>query len=480
MKYEMTIKSDKPNFTNSQQTAVNNIIDFIAKPFNEVDNIRGLSGAGGTGKTFVLKYIIRHSKWNPSMFTLTAPTHKACRVLEQSANHTAITIQSCFGFKLDVDIDNFDPNRPEFRPIGKTKINSDNTKVLVIDEASMLNYHLVNYIKKFCAKNSIKILFCGDASQLPPVNENTSRAFSVSNKVFYLNEIVRQEDNNPISDLLKILRSDIDNKTFNFLTTIYNKKECYNESGKGYKVFTRNEFPAIVKEKFNDVEFTTNIDKYRLVAYTNRAVTTWNKFIRQNIIENAERTILNKNDLIMSYNTIVNEFNDIVLYNSEEYIIEDIANYVDPVYTFKGFLCNFRAIHGGGLTKGLFILNHNDSYTINRYYTEIDTLVNNAKSANKNEASRYWKKYFDFKRKYLLLANLADSTGKIMFTRDIDYGFAITSHRAQGSTYENVFVDINDICYDKYGKPYTNINEVLRRLYVACSRVRNNLFLCYG
>ena len=50
----------------------------------------------------------------------------------------------------------------------------------------------------------------------------------------------------------------------------------------------------------------------------------------------------------------------------------------------------------------------------------------------------------------------------------------------QGSTYNTVFVDVNDIVFDKYGHPYTNQDELLRRLYVACSRASSNLVLCYG
>ena len=67
-----------------------------------------------------------------------------------------------------------------------------------------------------------------------------------------------------------------------------------------------------------------------------------------------------------------------------------------------------------------------------------------------------------------------------MFTRDIDYGFALTSHKAQGSTYKNVFVDINDMVFDKNGHPYTNADDLLRRLYVACSRASDFLVLNYG
>ena len=67
-----------------------------------------------------------------------------------------------------------------------------------------------------------------------------------------------------------------------------------------------------------------------------------------------------------------------------------------------------------------------------------------------------------------------------MFSRDIDYGFAITSHKSQGSTYDTVFVDVNDMVYDRYGAPYSNQDDLLRRLYVACSRARKELILCYG
>jgi ATP-dependent exoDNAse (exonuclease V) alpha subunit len=67
-----------------------------------------------------------------------------------------------------------------------------------------------------------------------------------------------------------------------------------------------------------------------------------------------------------------------------------------------------------------------------------------------------------------------------MYGRDIDYGFAISSHKSQGSTYKTVFVDVNDMIYDKNGKPYTNRDELLRRLYVACSRASHELILMYG
>ena len=47
---------------------------------------------------------------------------------------------------------------------------------------------------------------------------------------------------------------------------------------------------------------------------------------------------------------------------------------------------------------------------------------------------------------------------------EIKYAYAITAHRSQGSTYEQVFVDYQDILYNR------NRKEAFQCLYVACSR----------
>ena len=109
-------KSDnsKYNFTNDQRKAIDNIIDFIAKDFNPAKYIVGLTGAGGTGKTFITKYIITHCKYSNSVIKCTSPTHKACRVFSQAIGGKDVdTIQSTFGLRLDLKLDDFDPKNPQ-------------------------------------------------------------------------------------------------------------------------------------------------------------------------------------------------------------------------------------------------------------------------------------------------------------------------------------------------------------------------------
>lgn len=320
-----------------------------------------------------------------------------------------------------------------------------------------------------------------DSSQLPPVNEKTSQAFLIASNTYYLKEVVRQGDNNPISKLLKLLREDIDNKNgWRFLDYISKNRQDYNEEIKGFYVCGQTEFSDLIDTCFNDEEYTKNIDLYRIIAYTNSRVAQWNNHVRHMIIQDADKSLITRNDLIMSYTTVVNVFNDIIINNSEEYIVKDIVDTVDNDYEFKGFLIKFQAIHGGAITQPLFVIDHYDNYTFQMYYKKLTSLIDDAKKASSSERGSKWKQYFDFKRKYLIASNITNSNGKILFSRDLDYGFAITSHRAQGSTYKNVFVDINDMIYDKYGHPYTNRDEMLRRLYVACSRASNQLVLSYG
>ncbi len=473
-------KDTNIKFTKDQEIAVHELIEFLAQPWDDKKYINALCGAGGTGKTFVIKYVINNCKWSGGVIGCAAPTHKACRVLSNSIGGKEVnTIQSLFGFRLDVNIENFDPENPAFNPVGKDKL--DGLKVLIIDEASMLNAKLVKYISNKCKKLQIKVIMLGDSSQLPPVNEKISQAFLIASNTYYLKEVVRQGDNNPISKLLKLLREDIDSKNgWRFLDYISKNRQDYNEETKGFYVCGQTEFSDLIDTCFNDEEYTKNIDLYRIIAYTNSRVAQWNNHVRHMIIQDADKSLITRNDLIMSYTTVVNVFNDIIINNSEEYIVKDIVDTIDNDYEFKGFLIKFQAIHGGAITQPLFVIDHYDNYTFQMYYKKLTSLIDDAKKASSSERGSKWKQYFDFKRKYLIASNITNSNGKILFSRDLDYGFAITSHRAQGSTYKNVFVDINDMIYDKYGHPYTNRDEMLRRLYVACSRASNQLVLSYG
>lgn len=469
-------------FTDDQRKAYNTLIEFINAPYNVNDYKRALVGAAGTGKTYLVKALIKNCGLSYSTIGLAAPTHKACRVLNESIqipNVKVNTLQSDLGLRLNFDVEKFDIDNPPFDPKGRIKIG--NYQLYIVDEASMINRGLVMFLEKTCKTNKCKIIYIGDNTQLAPVGEKYSSSFK-GIKTSKLTQVVRQGDDNPVSHLLDLLRYDVEHKSFTFLEHICKFRSKFNDDNtKGYQVCNPQEFEHLVQINFSDEELTRNIDYAKVIAYTNNTVSAWNKFIRNTIIADAEKSVITKNDLIISYVTLVNQFNDCIIKNSEEYVLKDVVNYIHPKYNLKGFMVRFIAIHGGNVTAPLFVIDHKDNFTIQMYVKLSRELIQAAKTASVRIRAQRWKDYFSFKESCLLLTNIINpTTRKIEFGRDLDYGFSLTAHKSQGSTFDTSFVDVNDIVYDRYGNPYTDAEEINRRLYVATSRCKNKLYLKYG
>lgn len=419
-------------FTNDQMKAYNALIEFINSPYNVNDYKRALVGAAGTGKTYLVKALIKNCGLSYSTIGLAAPTHKACRVLNESIqipNVKVNTLQSDLGLRLNFDVEKFDIDNPPFDPKGRIKIG--NYQLYIVDESSMINRSLLMFLEKTCKTYKCKIIYIGDATQLAPVGEKYSSAFK-GIKTSSLNQIVRQGEDNPISHLLDLLRYDVQHKTFTFLEYITRNRCKFNDDNtKGYQVCNPKEFEHLVQINFSDEELTRNIDYVKVIAYTNNTVSAWNKFIRNTIINGSERSVITKNDLIISYVTLVNQFNDCIIKNSEEYILKDVVNYIHPRYNLKGFMVRFIAIHGGDVTSPIFVIDHKDNFTIQMYVKLSRELIQIAKTAPTRVRSQCWKNYFSFKESCLLLTNIINPiTRKIEFGRDLDYGFSLTAHKS--------------------------------------------------
>jgi len=137
------------DYTEGQLKAIDNIIKWIKG--NNL--LYTLSGFAGTGKTTVLKDIV---KIVGGSIACTAPTHKAVRVAESSIGVEGNTIQKLLGLRPNLDLKDFDINNPQFDPLGNVYIK--NYKLVIVDEASMVNRSLYGFIKKESDKYNVKIL----------------------------------------------------------------------------------------------------------------------------------------------------------------------------------------------------------------------------------------------------------------------------------------------------------------------------------
>jgi ATP-dependent exoDNAse (exonuclease V) alpha subunit len=462
-----------------QQEAYKAIMNFI----NSDEVVFTLSGVAGTGKTHLIKHVVTGL---PLSYCPTAPVHKAVRVIENVLNRRGKTVQSLLGLRPNLDLANFSISNPQFDPKGTEYIKNYN--LIIIDEASMINNDTFDYLKTKAKEYKTKLLFLGDPLQLPPVKKEEdfenkpvelSKVFSNYDSYFELTEIIRQEESNPILSIVPLIRDDIKNETKNAISYLLNKQRDVVE-GLGFEVYGEQEFNEILLKYLKDN--STHLDKVKVIAYTNAAVNSNNKFIRNSIIEN-NKDILSKDDILTAYNTIVDEFNTPIIINSEDYFIEEIRKYRNE-FDIDTFCVNLRAVIDNRITLTLQVVDHNSEKFIN-YYNILCTLHYQALTASKEIRKKQWVKYFKFKDDHLTMVtfNLKAANRNATVKKDLDYGYCITTHKSQGSTYKDVFIDLkNIIAYQQKTGKYVmrrDKNIMNRLLYVALTRAQNKVILKY-
>ncbi len=177
-----------------------------------------LTGAAGSGKTYLLNKYIDYLKENRIKVAITASTGIA-------ATHIGgRTIHSWSGMGIKDDLSPSDIGQMLKQPIIRDRLAK--TDVLIIDEISMIHAHQLDLINKILrlARGSwepfggMQVILSGDFFQLPPIGRNSDKEVSfafespsweeLDIKTCYLTEQYRQEDD----DIVQIL-SDIRNQT---------------------------------------------------------------------------------------------------------------------------------------------------------------------------------------------------------------------------------------------------------------------------
>ena len=159
--------------------------------------ISALLGAAGTGKTTLMGEIVKEIE---RVVCLMAPTHKAASVLAEKTGKGVKTIHSWLGLRPDTE------NASGFKRMGPSKLPPN--AVYILDEASMAGTELLDYLAKEAQEKNSKILLIGDEAQLPPVLsvggivfEDYARQHGGPKAVARLTEIVRQAKGSAIPEI---------------------------------------------------------------------------------------------------------------------------------------------------------------------------------------------------------------------------------------------------------------------------------------
>ncbi len=182
-----------------------------------------LTGPAGSGKTYVLNQYIKYLRQSGIVVGVTASTGIA------ATHMNGMTIHSWAGLGIGdtIDIE---------RILAKSTIKKRmaETRVLIIDEVSMLDGHVLDAVdavtRAFKDKSKpfggLQVVLSGDLFQLPPVTKSGEPFFifnsdawkSMNLKICYLEEQHRQNDSNLLGILNAIRSNSVDDTHFETLS----------------------------------------------------------------------------------------------------------------------------------------------------------------------------------------------------------------------------------------------------------------------
>jgi len=423
-------KGHTPFQLSEEQTeAVNALVEFLQSPDPEDWNFT-LSGSAGTGKTYCLQEVLARVRKSHAKYAFTAPTNKAAKELRKVVEE-AMTIYSFLGLRID--------KNGELKTItqGKPPVDLADYDAIFVDEAGMINSNLYGLLKASAEKHQLKVVFIGDRCQLPPVKEAVSPVWAQGVLGVNLETVMRFD--NQILDLANELREVIDSPAPCI------KLKNANDGIEGIWKMSKAQFLQSIYIAAEDGAFADG-SHGKVIAWRNVKTAEYNQLIRSAIFGAAaipgEYLV---GDRIVAAAPCMRG-DEALLTTDEEAIVEGVAICPHPLAPkYKAFELKVR--DEGNRVLRLLVL-HPDSQQ--QFDNDCNILAHEAKADG-----RVWKKFWDLKELF----------------HDIKYAYAITAHRSQGSTYERVWVDYQDVLLNR------NRKEAFQCLYVATTRPRKQLYL---
>lgn len=464
------------SLNDQQKSALYELEKFIEDYGTEIT----LSGYAGTGKSTIIGIF---SKWldhriGRGNIVYTAPTHRANVITKQNnPNANVYTLSALFGFTPDTDIameqGSLDLKELEFR--SKNQVKYEPGQLIIIDEASMVQDGLYEYIQKIVAKDGVSVIYVGDSAQLRPVkSDHISKVFTSDGvPQITLTKVERTGDNPILKEAIRLRRGE----GLSYQTDI-------NDKGQGV-LYTSDD--AIIDKNLKQIvtseEFNADPLHFRVLTATNAAVSAYNSKIRSLRYGKFAKPFV-KGDIIMGYsNKLRKPDGSYKLVNSGDYVIQNITDTTVKFKTDKGDI-EFKAFKLSIRPTGSTIMddfhitvidkNEPDSklFEIVEYKDRLWRMAKEAKQDK--QISKYRdlvQMAFNIDNELNITKNLEDNQGRLKIRKAIDYGYAQTVWKSQGSTYSKVLILSNEIDTFGYGRDVMQLRNELR--YVAVSRAKN-------
>lgn len=482
------------------------IYKYIIDIMSTDKKVIAINGPAGTGKSTLVGAIIKTLEEQGLTMAVTAPTHKAVEVLstkiEEILGDKAVdnddiilsTIHSFLKLKMKIIYDGDNEGQVEFIPDTNPNNPARYVDILFVDEDSMLSEEMrkkISYLFKL--RRIKKLIYVGDKYQLDSVDDPHS-----DNKIYNskyalqldLTEVMRQEnpEDNEILDKSVIIRTEIDKLINARKGKQYNQ---YYDLQTGYNIFNNllNPYEDLKHIKVYS-EFTNNVDLFlknyfkddnnkSIIGYTNRLVDDYNTFLRNENNNNwqgeSEKLLENINNLLYIPTIVVGD--ELVFQqphvvdgcpyhqNGEVVTVEECKDEYISIFEFSN--CYVRRLNGIDELRYYTIVDNKEKWikilhpsSKTAFDSLLDMLKGDAMRAKGKDKAKAWKEFYR-------VSNYFQKT---------KYAYSSTIHKSQGSTYNNVYIDMREM-FNIASKNIYNLETCFRLIYVAITRPKNNVYV---
>ena len=465
-----TGKSGGITYNKEQQSAIINAVSFL-KNNTDPTQYYVIEGKAGTGKTTIAKEILKQFKGE--QIYVAAVSHKAKGVIKNSFGEDTkgkkfFSIAGLLGMK---GINDNDTQTTKFQAGMKVPLLDNPPALLVIDEASMITEDV---LKKIIDINSglskslqFQMLFLGDIGQIQPIRDEQSEFYRTHKDLLNkksdifnskhkskLVTRVRQGEANPILPYADYFweNSQKENPELNPTQHIVRNNQI---TDKGSLLFSNSEaevLSSVIKAVKNAVDkgLTNHV---KIVTYHVNEKTELNHKIHEALFgkdsdySKGDMLILNSPYDLPDVNATMENSSEIQIKSIQDTDVDEFG--VHTLYLETNGTAYTRT---GNEQKDCVIqvVSRNDIGLYNQKLQELASLAK--RQTNRALKKQAWSDFWEYKGRYA----------------DVDFGYAITAHKSQGSTYDIVVVDEKDIM----GTTATSNQEKSELIYTALTRPR--------
>ena len=427
-----------------QIDGMNAVLEFTESSASELL----VEGPAGSGKTSMIRATIDQLPEDTRERTvICAPTNKAVKVARELSGGTVntTTIYRLLGLSPQAN-----GEVKEIQQHGSAEERLAGIDLVMLDEASMVSRALRPFIQDAVDRFGIKFVYICDRYQLPPVNEEQSWVFGTRNSV-RLTEVKRHD--NAILNLATSIREQIDAGCGKLKLL-----EDFDLENGGVELFARGkQFDGAILDRWqsNLEAGAETVSSARVLSWRNDRVRGYNDLVRELLygrVEARENALL-VGERVVVCNPVQSLSDDTVtlMHTDEEGVIQRIEVVEHPNY--PEIEC-YRCIILRDATEDLaYVFTPTE-----RGWKVANRMLGQLKQKAMKEDRVFWGAFWRLKE----------------LMNDVRPCHALTTHRSQGSTFREVFVDVDDIMANRERA------DAFRSLYVAVTRAQHKANLRWG